>query len=108
MTVACPFELSASGWPLNMTTRLVIGATLLAIALMITCWPGIAGKLGVSTICHAGKLRLAPPPGSGCSESTCLPVRDLQCDDEGPRLRGPGRPLEQARLWVDRRADSAS
>ena len=45
-----------------MTVRLAIGATLPAMALITTCWPGIAGKLGVSTIVTLG--------GCGWAEAT--------------------------------------
>ena len=88
---------------MSVTTRLVIGATLLAMALITTCWPGIAGKLGVSTIVTLGSCGLHGGLDQDVLSRRRLTVGDLQRDDVVAGLRRAGRPLELARLRVDRR-----
>ena len=105
--VARPFASSVTGWPLTVRTRLLIGATLPAMALMITCWPGIAGKLGVSTIVTLGQLRLHGGADQDVLRRRRLSVGDLQRDDVVAGLRRPGRPLELAGLRIDRGARRA-
>ena len=102
--VARPLASSVSGWPLTVSVRLVIGATLPAMAWIMTCWPGIAGKLGVSTIVTLG--------GCGWTEARirmfCVevawPSETCERDDVVAGLGRAGRPLELAGLRVERGA----
>ena len=87
-----------------MTVRLAIGATLLAMALITTCWPGIAGKLGVSTIVTLGSCGWHGGDDEDVLRRGRLAVGDLERDDVVAGLRRAGRPRNCAGRRVDRGA----
>ena len=102
--VAWPLASSVTGWPLNVTTRLLIGATLLAMALIIDLLAGDRREAGRQHDRHARQLWLHGRVDEDVLRRRRLSVGDLQRDDVVARLRRPGRPLELAGLRVDRGA----